>query len=405
MSVVQALADANFKANGMPIGIVDANDGAILVGVGWQDVCVRFHRANPDTLERCRQSDAYITGHLSEAEPCEYVCKNGLRDIGIPIRVAGEHVATLFLGQFFYEDEAPDREFFVQQARQFGFDETSYLAAVDRVPVFSRATVKNILEYNGALARFIAALAEQFRERLRTEHELSDAVHARDLFLTAASHELKTPLTSVQLVLESLERQIEAGRLVTAAQVAAKLPNIKRQTARLAYLIAEMFEASRFSQGQLSLRLEESDLVEIVRDVVARFESEIQASGSHVAVKTDGPVRGRWDALRVDQVVTNLVSNALKFGAGSAVSITVAHEDDAAVVEVADGGIGIAPDKTRKIFERFETTEAARAYGGLGLGLWIAESIVAAHAGTIKVESELGAGSTFTVRLPRNPPS
>jgi signal transduction histidine kinase len=166
-----------------------------------------------------------------------------------------------------------------------------------------------------------------------------------------------------------------------------------------------MFEASGFSQGQLSLRVEESDLVEIVRDVVARFESEIQATGSRVAVKADGPVRGRWDALRVDQVVTNLVSNALKFGAGSAVEITVALEDDAAVVEVADHGIGIAADKTRKIFERFETTEAARAYGGLGLGLWIAESIVAAHGGTIKVKSELGAGSTFTVRLPRKLPS
>jgi signal transduction histidine kinase len=142
-----------------------------------------------------------------------------------------------------------------------------------------------------------------------------------------------------------------------------------------------------------------------VRDVVARFESEIQASGSHVAGKADAPVRGRWDALRIDQVVTNLVSNALKFGAGNAVSISVTIQDDAAVVEVADHGIGIAPDQTRRIFERFETTEAARAYGGLGLGLWISESIVAAHAGTIKVHSELGAGSTFTVRLPRNLPS
>jgi PAS domain S-box-containing protein len=169
VSVLQRLAEANHKATGMPVGIIDAVDGSVLVGFGWQDICVMYHRANAVSAERCRESDEYIKAHLSETTPCEYTCKNGLRDIGVPIRVAGKHLATLFLGQFFYEDESPDREFFVRQARELGFDEASYLAALARVPAFTRASVENILAYNTALARVIADLAEGSLRRQQAE--------------------------------------------------------------------------------------------------------------------------------------------------------------------------------------------------------------------------------------------
>jgi PAS domain S-box-containing protein len=161
VSVLERLAAANHKATGMPMGIVDAVDGSVLVGVGLQDVCMMYHRANPISAERCRESDAFIRSHASEGAPCECTCRNGLRDIGVPIWVEGTHLATLVLGQFFYEGEAPDREFFLGQARELGFDPTPYLAAVDRVPVFSRASVRNILEYNVALARVVSDLAEE----------------------------------------------------------------------------------------------------------------------------------------------------------------------------------------------------------------------------------------------------
>jgi PAS domain S-box-containing protein len=167
--VLEKLADANYKATGMPIGIIDAVDGSVLVGFGWQDVCVMYHRANPVSAERCRESDEFIKLHLSETTPCEYTCKNGLRDIGLPIRVAGEHLATLFLGQFFYEGESPNREFFVGQAKELRFDEAAYLEAVARVPVFSRTSVENILAYNTALARIIAELAEGSLRRRQAE--------------------------------------------------------------------------------------------------------------------------------------------------------------------------------------------------------------------------------------------
>jgi PAS domain S-box-containing protein len=171
MSVLQKLAQANYRASGMPIGIIDAVDGAVLVGTGWQDICTIYHRANPVSADRCRESDDHIKRHASEDGPCEYTCKNGLRDIGVPIRAGGQHLATLFLGQFFYEGETPDREFFTAQARTFAFPERDYLAALDRVPVFSRARVSNILAYNVALAQFISDLAEGALRRNRAESE------------------------------------------------------------------------------------------------------------------------------------------------------------------------------------------------------------------------------------------
>lgn len=127
LTIIQKMADAHYRAAGMPIGIIDAIDGSILVGAGWQEICVKFHRANPVSLQRCRESDSYIKEHLVEGEACHYKCKNGLWDIGIPIVVAGRHLATLFLGQFFYTGEVPDREFFIQQARAFGLDMDAYL--------------------------------------------------------------------------------------------------------------------------------------------------------------------------------------------------------------------------------------------------------------------------------------
>jgi len=175
LSIFQKMADAHYRAAGMPIGIIDAIDGSILVGAGWQDICVNFHRANQLSLQRCRESDNYIKDHLVQGEACHYKCKNGLWDIGVPIVVAGRYLATLFLGQFFYEGEAPDREFFTRQAHEFDFNVNDYLAALDRVPVFSREKVDYILEYDKALVDFIADLAEHALSKIRADEKIRES--------------------------------------------------------------------------------------------------------------------------------------------------------------------------------------------------------------------------------------
>jgi len=172
MGVTQKMADAFYNAAGMPIGIIDAIDGSILVGSGWQDICVKFHRVNPILRQRCQESDNFIKNHLVEGHACQYKCQNGLMDIGVPIVVEGRHLATMFLGQFFYEDETPEREFFIQLAQEFGFDLDDYLAALDRVPRLSHEKVNGILEYNMALTNFLAGLAENSLKKIQAEEKI-----------------------------------------------------------------------------------------------------------------------------------------------------------------------------------------------------------------------------------------
>ena len=148
----------------MPIGLLDAVDDSLLVECGRQDICVRCRRANKASADLCRQSGAFIKQHLPE-----YKCKNGLCNIAIPVQVGGQHVATFLLGQFLYEGEPPGRGLFQRQSRQFGFDEAGYLAALDRVPVFSREKVETIVAHHSALASLISDLAEEALRRQQAE--------------------------------------------------------------------------------------------------------------------------------------------------------------------------------------------------------------------------------------------
>lgn len=153
---LQELMDKFHLATGIPVGIVGAA-GEILVATGWQEICTRFHRVDPATRIKCMQSDEFIKGRLSSG--CvEYKCMNGMWDIAVPILIAGEHLATLFLGQYFYDDEKIDVEFFKKQAAEFGFDETAYLNALSKVPVFSREKVRRIIDYYSDLVDMISGM-------------------------------------------------------------------------------------------------------------------------------------------------------------------------------------------------------------------------------------------------------
>ncbi|MEO5350637.1 MAG: response regulator [Magnetococcus sp. YQC-3] len=178
-SKIQSLAEAIHRATGIPIGIIDL-DNNILVATGWQEICTQFHRVHPVACRRCHESDAYIAQHIRDfplAGYIEYKCANGLWDIGIPIVVEGQHLATCFLGQFFYEGEEPDRVFFRNQARQFGFDENAYLAALERVPVFSREKVSAIITYDLELVSLLTSLGlSALRERNEEELRLRDTI-------------------------------------------------------------------------------------------------------------------------------------------------------------------------------------------------------------------------------------
>jgi signal transduction histidine kinase len=230
------------------------------------------------------------------------------------------------------------------------------------------------------------------------EAQLRQALSIRDTFLSIASHELKTPLTALLLQAESLLRQ--RGGEPLPPRLAAKLQAIRRQAERLNTLMTELLEVSRLSAGRLDLDPEPTDLVQVAREVIERFHEPLRHSGSTLRINLVEAAVGCWDRSRVEQILTNLLSNALKFGEGKPIDLTIERQDGMAVLSVRDHGIGIAAADKERLFERFARLVSARQFGGFGLGLWIVKQIVEAMGGTITVDSAPGCGSTFRVQLP-----
>jgi PAS domain S-box-containing protein len=230
------------------------------------------------------------------------------------------------------------------------------------------------------------------------------AVELRDNFLATASHELRTPLTSLGLHLDALMMEAKglSRKEPELARFQESLNRAMFHSERLGGLIRQLLDVSRLREGnQLDVARETVDLGKLVKDVTERFTEEAsRASCSLEALVPQQPVIGYWDPFRLDQVATNLISNAIKYGAGKPVKVEVSSTADRALLTVRDRGIGIKPEDQERIFGKFERAVSERHYGGLGLGLWIARQALEAMGGTVRVESTPGVETSFIVELP-----
>ncbi|MGA9519942.1 MAG: ATP-binding protein [Myxococcaceae bacterium] len=239
-----------------------------------------------------------------------------------------------------------------------------------------------------------------FDDQRRARAEAQEALRLREEFIAIASHELRAPLTTLRLQLGAMERIVCKQE---AEGISERLPKrieaAIRQIDRMSRLIGNLLDLTRITAGKLSLEPESFDLSALMGDLVETFGQSAARAGCKLALHAEGPVTGTWDRLRIEQVATNLLSNALKYGTGHPIEVFVSQEGDKARLEVRDHGRGIPQEDLERIFERYERA-MARDKAGLGLGLFISRQIVEAHGGTIGVTSEIGSGSTFTVQLP-----
>lgn len=334
-------------------------------------------------------------------------------------RIKG-YTADEIIGQHFSRFYTPeDREagrpwFLLGRAAEFGrFEDEGWRVRRDGTRFWADVVITALREEPGAEPYAYVKITRDLTERRAAEEQertlvaeqqarraAEEALAARDRFLSIASHELKTPVASLQLATEALMRANDRGRL-DATRVETGLRRIVGATERLGELVAELLDVSRLTTGSQTPRRRPTDLVALVREVANRFGED--EPGGRIQLSAPDTVSLEVDAARVDQVVTNLIDNALKYsGASDPVEVTLADTGSAVELRVADRGIGLDADTQGRIFEAFGRGANAEHYQGIGLGLYISQQIASRHGGRIDAAGRPdGPGSIFTVTLPR----
>ena len=236
------------------------------------------------------------------------------------------------------------------------------------------------------------------------ERKLEEALIARDQFLSIASHELKTPLTSLKLQAQLTLRNLAQGKQLTEERLRKESHQVSDLVGRLTRLIDDMLDVSRIRTGKLKLDRGHHDLGDILREVVFRMSVLFEAAALELpTLKLERGLIGDWDRFRLEQVVGNLLTNAIRYGRGKSIEIVLQRKDQNAILSVTDHGYGIAQEDLVRIFGRFERAINSSEVSGLGLGLFISKEIIESHGGAIWAQSEVGKGSTFFVSLPISP--
>ncbi|MDZ5603719.1 hybrid sensor histidine kinase/response regulator [Pseudomonas sp. RP23018S] len=281
---------------------------------------------------------------------------------------------------------------------------------LDTLAVKSKVTVfVDLFRQRQVLDRQLEALERGRQEQAlllaklqSTQADLEHAVRMRDDFMSIVSHEVRTPLNG--LILETQLRKMNLARDNMAAFTPDKLHLMverdERQINSLIRLVEDMLDVSRIRTGKLSIRPKAFDLCALLHNLVERFSAQAESLETQIELSASCPMLGEWDEFRIEQVLANLLSNALRYGDRKTVRVRMHQDGNAACVQVQDQGIGISQLNQKRIFQQFERVSAQHARSGLGLGLYISEQIVLAHGGRIEVDSEEGQGSTFSVYLP-----
>jgi PAS domain S-box-containing protein len=313
--------------------------------------------------------------------------------------IIGKHFST-FIPEEDIKAGKPEHELEVA-ARNGRFEDEGWRIRKDGSRFWANVTITALRDANGSLIGFakvtrdLTERREHEEKRLRLAHA-QEALRLRDEFLSIASHELRTPLTVLRLQLEALAPRIAE----LDDNLAGKIDRARRAGQRIDELVESLLDVSRIASGKFELAFAEIDLAHVARDVIDRMRELADKAQCSFVTTIDSTLVGCWDLSRVDQVLTNLISNAIRYAAGQPIEVTVKREGDEAVMRVRDHGPGLPPGSEERIFERFERAASPRHYGGLGLGLYVVHQIARGHGGSVTASNADGGGACFEVRLP-----
>ncbi len=249
----------------------------------------------------------------------------------------------------------------------------------------------------------VVGISRDITERKKIEQNLKDSIKVRNEFVSIASHELKTPLTSLMLLAQSMKRSLTmAGKQISGERIEKMILQTEKQLLRLNHLVDDMLDITRIDSGKLILNKEEFDLLDLIKEIAERFYPQVEsATGGPLIMRTLEHSQGYWDRHRIEQVLTNLITNAIRYGRGKPIELTLLDLKYTTQISIKDFGGGIGKEDQGRIFDCFERAVNPNEVSGLGLGLFISKQIVDSHKGRIWVESEIDQGATFFVELPK----
>ncbi len=366
-AVLAAVREAAFGLlRGEACGIVEATAEGLSGEVRWP------------FIQRARELRRPVVPSTEELESTGHGAERSA--LGAPILVRGK-VAVLF---------------YVTTHKLAGAFGPEELRIAEYIATLAGAALEN--------AQGFAEVTALSEERERLYQQAQTALRKRDEFLAVASHELRTPFTPMRLYMQGLLSALRnPAKAAGLKPWVVKLEAANTRLQRLARLVEDLFDVSRLSYDKLSLRRGEVDLSLLATEAGERWQEELARVRCSFTLEAPALVVGHWDRMRLEQVIDNLLSNAMKFGPGQPIHLAVTKDSGCARLTVRDFGKGIAPEDQGRIFERFERAVSEENYGGFGLGLWISREVVQAHGGHISVESAPGQGATFTVELPLTP--
>ncbi|MYM33128.1 response regulator [Duganella sp. FT50W] len=254
-----------------------------------------------------------------------------------------------------------------------------------------------------AMRRQVEALELARQRQAEMQAQLERALRMRDEFMSMVSHEMRTPLNTLYLETQLRKMQLERGNMAAfgAEQLQRMVARDDRQIQSIIRLIDDMLDVSRIRSGKLSLRPGWVELSGLLRRVVHDLTPQASTAGTNITLEAGTPVSGWWDEFRIEQIVVNLLTNAMRYGCQQPISVTLTVEQDWACIDVRDCGPGVAPEHQAKIFEPYERGVGSDAPAGLGLGLYISRQLAEVHEGSLTLQSAPGEGAVFSLTLPR----